>query len=557
MSNSRTRNSIINISVAMCCQVIGILISFIARSFFIKYLGELYLGLNGVFMNILSVLSLAELGFGSAIGFGLYKPLAVGDKETIAALMRTFKKIYRIIGIIVLTIGLALTPFLKFIINDDYTLLKNIELYFLLYVFNTGITYFYSYKRTLICADQKKYIDTLVRYSTILVLNILQVLVIVLTRNFLYFLLCQTVCTIVENFVISLIVNKKYSYLKMRTRELPPDLKKNLKTNVNALFFHKIGSVFVGAVDSILITYFVGLATNGRYSNYILISSGVNTIITQIFLALTSSVGNLGALESDEKKLKIYNLITYLNFAITNFAIISMLFLYRNFITVWIGESMLLSELEVLLIIVNFMWACIRRPTLTFKDGFGIYRQDMFKPIAEIVVNLMVSIVLGKFFGLWGILLGTIITYTTVSFWVEIKVLFKYGFHAKQRSIYFKLLKFLLVFAVSLGVTYLPMRFLPDNQIWSLFVRLAICVVVPNVVFFLLTFRMEERKDAFGIIKVIFGRILHRNKQPTEMVSIESVAENGNDLPKMNADNQLNEIDETQTADTENNNYEE
>ena len=297
----RTKRSIVNLITAFIGQIFGIIISFIVRMIFVNCLSSEYLGINGLFTNILTMLSLVELGVGSAMTYSLYKPIAEENIEKIKSLMHIYKIAYRIIGIIVLAIGIGFTPFYRCLINEIPNI-PNLDLIYILFVVNTGVSYFYSYKRSLIICDQKKYITTLYKYGFYFLYNLAQIIVLLTTKNYILYLICQVISTIVENIAISKKADKMYPYLKEKNIEkLKKSEYKKIKKNVFAMMFHKIGGMIVNSTDNIILSKFVGITTVGIYSNYYMIINGLELIINQIFDAVIASVGNLGASENEKK----------------------------------------------------------------------------------------------------------------------------------------------------------------------------------------------------------------------------------------------------------------
>ena len=288
----RTRKSVFNLVTAVVGQVISLFLSLIARMVFTRYMAQEYLGLSGLFTNILSVLSFVELGIGPAITFSLYKPLAENNTEQVKSLMYLFKRAYQII----LVSGVFFIPFYPFFIKD-ISGVTNLDLIYLLYVANTGISYFFSYKITLIIADQNQYIRNFVHYGVLFITNIAQIVILIFTQNYILFLICQVVFTFSENLWLSYVADRKYPYLKEQNiNKLSRDELQPIVRNIKAMVFHKVGSVVVSSTDNLLISKFLGLAISGLYANYALILSAINTILAKVFDAVVASVGNLNAL---------------------------------------------------------------------------------------------------------------------------------------------------------------------------------------------------------------------------------------------------------------------
>ncbi|NLJ97620.1 MAG: hypothetical protein GX321_10770, partial [Clostridiales bacterium] len=311
---NRTANSIRNTKYAIIGQTIGIFISFISRLIFVKVLGIDYLGINGLFSNILYMLTFAELGIGTALVYSLYKPLADMDIPKIKALMKLLKKAYITIGIIIFISGILLIPFLSMIVKDPSNI-SNLKTIYLLFVANTSLTYFVSYKRSLIIADQKRYIATSYRYCFFTILNIFQIITLMITRSYNLFLVLQILFTYLENFFLGKKIDKIYPYLKLNdTNALDFKTKSIIKKNIKAITFHKIGEIFTSNTDNILISRYIGLNIVGIYSNYLLIINALNTVFGSLFQAVVASIGNLGANDDNKKMEFIYRVISLINF---------------------------------------------------------------------------------------------------------------------------------------------------------------------------------------------------------------------------------------------------
>lgn len=447
---SRSKKSFKNLYTALIGQSVGLVISFIARIIFINYLGAEYLGLNGLFTNILSVLSLAELGIGEAITFSLYKPLSTNDIYKCQMLMQLYKKVYTIIGVIIFAVGICITPFLQFLIAELPDI-KNIHFIYILFVFNSAVSYLFSYKRNLIIADQNRYIVTIYRYVFYFILNVLQIIFLIFTKNYIIFLLLQISSTIIENIFISRKANIMYSFLKDKNK-IPLDLesKNQIVKNTKAMIMHKIGGIIVNSTDNIILSKFVSIASVGFYSNYYLIINALNTVYGQVFSSLTASVGNLYVTESKKKTYDIFKKIYFLNFFIYSISSICLIILFNKFIILWLGKKYLFSMDIVLILVINFYVSGMRKSVLTFKESAGLFYNDRWKAIVEGFVNLVASLILVKIYGIFGVFLGTFISSIFVCVWIEPYVLYKYGFNENVMS-YFKQYFKYLVFTVVVG----------------------------------------------------------------------------------------------------------
>ena len=399
----RSSKSAKNLIFSVGGNGINIIINFISRTIFISLLGKEYLGINGLFSNILNVLCLAELGVGSAITYCLYEPLATKDISKIQALMNFYKKSYKVICSIIISAGIMLTPFIKFFIKDTPNI-NYLHLIFLLFVMNTAVSYLFSYKKTIISADQNQYIVSTYQYIAFILQNIIQILVLYITRNFILYLVVQIVVTIVQNILVSKKADKLYPFIAIKNdKKLDKKTLKVIRKNVIAMIFHKIGSIVVNSTDNILISKLIGIGTVGIYSNYSLIINAINSLLNQVFYSITASIGNLGSVESEERVYETFQRVLFLNFWMYYFSSICIITLINPFINLWVGEGFGLDKWVVIIIVLNFYLSGIRKTALTFRDALGLYWYDRYKPIIESIINLVISIILTKKFGVIGI----------------------------------------------------------------------------------------------------------------------------------------------------------
>lgn len=488
----RSENSIKNIVVNIGSQLFSILLSFLCRTVFIRTLGEAYLGVSGLFSNILSLLSLAELGVGTSIIFSMYEPLAKNNRRKIGALMGLYKKAYHTIGWIVAAVGLAFTPFYRFLINNPPDI-PNLTAIYLLYLFNTVITYFLSYKQSIIVADQKSYVCTLYQYGFSIVQNVIQIFILFKTRNFILYLSMQILFSFFTNYFLAKKADKMYPYLKNYEKEtLSKAAKAPIIKNIKAMFMHRIGGAVVNGTDNILISKFFGLASVGIYSNYFLITNTLTGLTSQIFNGITASVGNLGAVENDERSYHIYLSIHFAGFWIFSFCSISLFCLFNPFIRLWTGRDLTFAISIVFLIALNFYVTGMRQATLMFKNAFGLFWYDRYKAIVEAAVNLAASIILAQYLGIAGIFLGTFISTMTVDFWVEPSVLYQYGFHRPAAQYFTRYVFYFLLTFTAGFLTWYCCSLTGAASLQSFVMKCFICLIVPNALFLLIFYKTKE-----------------------------------------------------------------
>ena len=503
---SRTKNSIKNIKYSIVGQVLTLLANFVTRMFFVRSLNAEYLGLNGLFSNILSILSLAELGVGAAIVYSMYKPLAEKDEIKLKALMNLYKQAYISIGIFILVIGTILTPLLQYFIKDMPNI-PHIKFIYIMYVVNSGFSYFFSYKRSFLIADQKKYIESFYQYSFYLLRNILQVLILIFTKNFLLYLGIQILITLIENIVISREVDKLYPFLKEKNNvKLEQKEKNNIFNNVKAMMCHKLGGVIVLGTDNLLISKFVGILEVGLYSNYLLITTALNQVFGMFFQSMTASIGNLGATENKEKNKFVFDCVDLLGFWIYGFAAICLIILFNPFINLWLGEEYLFSMIIVILVVINFYLTGRRQSVLTYKDALGLFWYDRYKPLFESVINLIFSLFLVNLIGIQGVILGTIISTLTTCFWIEPYVLYKYGFKSSIKVYFIKYVIWTVIMLFVGSITWIISNLFSNYTLLGFIGKMLVCAIIPNILFLIIFWRTKEFQYLAGIFKKVIKR---------------------------------------------------
>lgn len=492
---SRTQNSILNILTGLGGYVINTVLGFACRIVFIRCLTAEYLGISGLFTNILTMLSLAELGIGNAIVFALYKPLATNDESKIASLMRFYAKAYRIIGIVVAIFGLCMIPFLGVVIKDPPHIKENLYIIYLIYLFNTSSSYFFSYKSSLIMADQKNYIVTGINYIITILQSIIQMIYLFITREYMGYLIIQTIGVFTYNLIISNIANKQYPYIK--NKDILPLEKneiKSLTSNIKALTIWKLSGLLVNNTDNIIITYFSGLVTVGISSNYTLLSTTLNSLLNQIFNGITASVGNYNAIESNERKIQLFNNISLLNFWLFGWATIGIIVLSGDIVKLCFGENYVLPFNIQCIIGINFYMVGMQNAVWTYKNTMGLFRQGRYLLIITAILNLIFSIFLGSKWGLFGILLATSISRLFTNTWYDPYVVFKCGLGINPKIYLKKYLFFLgILILAALSSLYLC-SFIEFRNMKDLIIKFIICIIIPNFIFLVSFYNQDEFK---------------------------------------------------------------
>lgn len=502
----RTERSIKNILTNTLNSVMINVFRFVVRTVFIKVLSETYLGVNGLFSNILGILSLAELGIGTAIGFALYTPLAYNDNEKIKSLMNYYKKAYTTIFFVVFGLGLIILPFLPFFIKDQinsYDL--NLNLIYLIFLFNMSIGYLFNYKRTLIIADQKAYKINIYTAIVNIAMGIFQIIMLLVFKNFAIYLITQSVFIIIENLVVNSIVDKNYPYMKKLSKANKLDKKeeKKISKDVGALLFHKLGGYTVTFTDNIIISKFIGLVSVGLYSNYSMIINIINNIVQMFIGNITSSLGNYVAKENSEKTLKIFNEVNFIHTSLYIICAICFINLFNPFIAVWVGDKYLLSLGIVYLIVLNFYLQGSLSALDSIKNAAGMYTKDKYVPLIQSIINLGVSIICVIKYGLIGVFIGTT-TSIIFSFIVKPIIVYKNVFFVSSKQYFKRYFKFALILLLSSFITMtISKNITINNEYINLLFLTVISIIIPTTLIILFNFKDEEFKSAINRLKFI------------------------------------------------------
>ena len=466
-----------------------------------------------MFTDILNILSLSELGVGTSITYALYGPIARNDIKKQQILMRMFRIFYRITAGVVLIAGLCLIPFLDILMKDRPDV-DHLIIIYLLYLLNSFVSYLLIYKKILVDAHQMNYITVMYHNGFLVLQDICQIIVLLLTRNFILFLIVAVVCTMSGNICMSRKADRLFPYLKEPCKEqLPQEERRDIFKNVKAMLMHKIGNVVVNNTDNLLISSFVGVVTAGIYSNYYLIIGSVRQVLDQAMLGVAASVGNLGVTEEKEKVGQIFDRLFFVGYWLFGFAGVCLLELLNPFVELAFGERYLFRKEIVLILCINFCINGMRRAVLIFKESMGLFWYDRYKAVAEAVLNLVISVLLVTKFGVAGVFAGTFCSTVLTSVWVEPYVIYKYRLEKPVTGFFAKYAGYLGVMAVVWGITEYFCRFISGQVFLVLICRLGICLTVPNILLWLIYRRTVEWKELWNLLKRITGRVFAGGKR--------------------------------------------
>jgi len=510
----RTKHSLRNVTVGVASQMLIVIVGFVSRKIFIVTLGGALLGINALYTSVISMLSLTELGIGTAIICNLYKPLAENDKQRIASLVQFYEKAYRLIGFIVLLLGFALMPFLNLLLKEPMDPVY-LAVVFGFFLSDTVISYFFAHKRSLIFADQRNDIVTIVSTVSTVSASLVQIAVLLVTKNYVLYLSIKVIIRVIENFIISRIADKRYPYLKHAPYlHLDKETKGNIVINTKALSMHFVGNYLINGTDNIIITRFLGVLIAGLYSNYFLIVSTLRIVISQFSTGIIASFGNMIAKEKSEKSQDVLKKAFFINFVVYNFVSVSLLCLFNPFITLWIGEASLLSMPVVMIISLNFYIVGISEVMGSLRSSAGIFRPDKYLHIFLAALNLIVSIGLVQVIGMIGIFLGTLLCLLIKEITVLPHIVYKYIIKTSVRQYYKMLIPCILTTFASTAVALcLCYYIIGGNGILAFIIKCVSCLIIPNALVVIVFNKRDEYRYCVDIIKSIVLKKCERDQK--------------------------------------------
>lgn len=510
---SRLENSAKNIIFSFANSFLSSILGLVSRTVFIYTLGTDYLGLAGLLGNVLGFLSISELGIATAIGFSLYKPLAEKDYKTIGSLMSIYRKAYSIIGSIVLVSGIVLFNFLDFFIPPEQQPAGTDFAYFA-FLANTVVSYFISYKTTLISSDNQVFRLAPINMAANIIQTMLQIIVIIISKSYIAYLSVQIICSIILMSIQNVYISKKYPDVNFMSRDKLPDQQKHeIKRNISGLIIAKIGDYCVNSTDNLIITKLVSLTATGIYSNYLLIRNMVNGYIATLFNGITASMGNVVAIENDEKKHEIFDTMFFCAFFIYSIEAVCFMDLFNLFIgDIWIGKNYLFNTGTVAIIVFNNFLTGLRIPLITMKGAAGKYLEDTWIPFGFAIINLIASIILVKPFGVAGVFLGTILGSFFTADWYRPVIIYKTVFHTPVIKYYKRYLLYVLLGIVYIAISYwICSLIVLSNTLILFFVRAIVSVAIPGILTYIIFRKSAEflmtKELSLRICKSVYQRL--------------------------------------------------
>ncbi len=507
---SRFQKTAKNVVFATINQCVTLVLSIVNRTFFIWFLGVEYLGISGLFADILTMLSLADLGIGTAMVYSYYKPLSEENHVKIAQLTQFYRKVYTIIAVVATAIGISMIPFLRYLINLD-TPVEHIYLYYTLMVANTVVSYLFVYKTSILNADQKNYIIS--KYQTIIncIRMGVQIIILICTRNYALYLVIQVLATAINNILTSRKADKLYPYITQEVPKIDKNERTSVFANIKSMALYKICLVVFSGIDNTLISVLVGTIWIGYYSNYNLIISTINTFINILYSSATASIGNIIASENEEKRYNVFKLIQVFSLVITTITTACLFALTTDLLKVWLGEGYLLTNDVFIVILLNFYFNGLVHPIWSFREACGLYNRTKYIMLIAAIINFLLSVLFGLKFGISGILIASLIARIVTYFWYEPKILFGEYFKKSEKNYYIPILKNVLVTLLICGLVFELGKIIVVNNIIMLFVKAILICVFVSVITLLCYWNDSALKNLlFGYIKKLLRRRVER-----------------------------------------------
>ena len=504
MKINRTANAARNIAFGLISKLYQMLVPFFMRTAIIYLLGVEYLGLNSLFASVLQVLNLAELGVGSAMVYSMYKPIAEDDEVTICALMKLYRTYYRVIGLIIAIVGVAITPLIPQLISGEVPSDVNI---YTLYLLNLGATvlsyWLFAYKNSVLSAHQRTDIANKVLLLTRTIQYALQLIVLFVFKNYYYYVIIILIAQVLTNIITALASNKLYPQYKP-CGEIDKDKVKQINKRIRDLFTAKIGAIVYDSADTIVISAFLGLTTLAVYQNYFFIVTSLTAFISIVLSACTAGIGNSIVVETKEKNFQDFNRFTMIICWIAGFCSAAMLSLYQPFMELWVGRNLMLSFSAVACFVLYFFVRQLNALYNLYKDASGMWHEDRFRPLASALINLILNLILARFIGLYGILISTVVAITCVGMPWLLHNLFTVVFDKKYMATHMKnILFYVLVTAFSCVVTYFVCSFINIGLIVTILLRGIVCVIIPNAIYYVAYRKTDEFRKLLAMVDSI------------------------------------------------------
>lgn len=513
-STSRTRNSSLNLVTVFGQQLLSIVLRFAVRTVFVYTLGKSYLGINSLFADILMMLSLAELGFDSAIGYKLYKPLVERDEHAIRMYLNFFKQVYRVVGAVIFLSGVLLIPALPVLIKDYGRLAElgiNAVFIYILYLVKSASSYsFFAYRSVIVKADQKSYLLNLVTCVVELLMSLTQIVILLVWHNYILYIMTLIGFSVLQNLFYAQVAARKYPrYFVKGEEKLPKQEMKEIFKDCLALLVFKVDNVIVKATDNLVLSSIQGLTVVGEYSNYLMLYSCIKGILIRIFEAFKHSMGNLFAEEGVQRKYAFFETTNFLTMVLYGTSGCGLAVVSNEMISCWLGADYVIPQPLPILIGIELLFLGIKINLNQTRNISGVFRQMWYRPVIGIVINLAVSVAGALLWGINGVVIGTIMAVIFANFTVDPAVIHKYSFdgYMPASRYYRKNLGYMAILAAASAIAMWMCTHLLVGYGWfSVIVHSLICGIMVPAVFLLVYHRTQECRYLIRKVQLIIDR---------------------------------------------------
>jgi len=488
---NRTKNSVVNLGVISIMQVLTMVLSFVSRTFFVRFLNADYLGINGLFSNILTILSFSELGISSAIIFNLYKPVHEDDREKVSALISLYQNAYTVVAVVISVAGIGIIPFLNRIIEEPPVVKENLTLIYCLFLANTVVSYLFSYRKALFTAYQKEYVNVVIERAVHIILLFVQIIYLYLTRDYYGYLVFQIVATLGANLTIHFVA-KRYYHLgtEKEQKRLTADEIKVIFQDIRALFCYRVGAVVLNATDNIIISKILSVRLVGICSNYVLLISTVETLISRALTGIVASIGNLNSTEDNENKKSVMNELILFTCWIYGFCSIELALMMNEVVKVWLGQEYVVENWWVVFaLVLSFYVFGTNFVASNYRTTMGYFQEAKLVPLVAAGINVILSVMLGKSHGLFGVFIATSISRILTFGIVDPFIVLKKGLGEKVIPYYVKMVLLALLTFFNGFLCHLIVKNVQVNGLAGIVVRCIVIALISNVLYFFMFFR--------------------------------------------------------------------
>lgn len=507
--DSRVKRTVINTITGIGSQVVKLLLSFAMRSIFIYTLGIQYVGVSSVFTDLLTMLSFTELGIGTAIATALYRPIHDNDTVQIRKLMKFYQQAYRLIALVVVLIGVILLPFLDRIITNVPNIHEDIRLIFGLYIAKTAVSYLLIYRSTMFSADQRQSVVNLVTLASSVLRYVLEIVMLLVFHQFIAYLLIEVIATIAQNIWISVKAKKEYGFaFEKTTDKLSKKQVLSLLRDIKGLAMYQFSGSIGNSINSVLVSGLISTVTAGLMANYTMIQKQIETVVRQFFNAVVPSIGNLVADRNPERQFSVFNRVFYFSFVLINFCSASLYILIGPFISIWLGHKYVLGMSISFVISFDFFLYILLQAIAAFRTANGLFVRGQYRPLVTTIMNIFLTYFMVQWKGIFGAILATIIC-RILTLWYDPFLLYKLIFKKPFRRFLIKYFYYTCIFLGSLFLTeFCTKVFQVNSSIVNFLIDILFCLLVPNILIIITTFKTSEFAYFKGyILKIAKGRI--------------------------------------------------